>query len=79
MVLSQGNEIEIENLMYQGIRTRSDFYNPTKDKFKKLDEIEQEYIEAVLQAQSGNKTKTAEILGIDRKTLWSKISKYNIK
>jgi DNA-binding NtrC family response regulator len=79
VVLSKGNEIEIENLMYQGIRTKPDFYGPIKDKLKKLDEIEQEYIEAVLQAQSGNKTKTAEILGIDRKTLWSKIRKYNIK
>jgi transcriptional regulator with PAS, ATPase and Fis domain len=40
--------------------------------------MEKEYIKAVLQAQFGNKTRAAEILGIDRKTLWAKIKKYRI-
>ncbi|HHF42740.1 MAG TPA: sigma-54-dependent Fis family transcriptional regulator, partial [Candidatus Aminicenantes bacterium] len=46
--------------------------------FKSLEEIEKEYIKLVLQAQGGNKSRTAKILGIDRKTLLAKIKKYNL-
>ncbi|MDZ7722715.1 MAG: sigma-54 dependent transcriptional regulator [candidate division KSB1 bacterium] len=43
-----------------------------------LAEIEAEHIERVLQHTEGNKSKAAEILGIDRKTLRDKIKKYKI-
>ncbi|UCC39577.1 MAG: sigma-54-dependent Fis family transcriptional regulator [Candidatus Aminicenantes bacterium] len=79
VVLSKSQEIEIENLVYHGINTGSEFWNPGTGKFRTLDEIEKEYIKAALQAQSGNKSKTAGILGIDRKTLWAKIKKYNLQ
>lgn len=79
VVLSKGQEIEIENLVYHGISTGSEFWNPGTGKFRTLDDIERHYIKAVLQAQSGNKSKTAAILGIDRKTLWAKIKKYNLQ
>jgi two-component system response regulator AtoC len=38
-----------------------------------LAEIEKIYILKVLEATGGNKTKTAEILGISRGALWRKI------
>jgi len=79
VVLSKGKEIEIEDLVYHGISVSSELWNPTGDKFRTLEEIEKEYIKAVFQAQSGNKSKTAGILGIDRKTLWAKIKKYNLQ
>lgn len=79
VVLSKGQEIEIENLVYHGISTGSEFWNPGTGKFRTLDEIEKEYIKAVFRAQSGNKSKTAGILGMDRKTLWAKIKKYNLQ
>ena len=41
-----------------------------------LEEVEAEHINNVLASVKGNKTKAAKILGIDRKTLRSKISKY---
>ncbi len=41
--------------------------------FKTLKEIEKEYIQKVLQFTHSNKTKAAEILGIDRKTLRQKL------
>ncbi|MCK4667669.1 sigma-54-dependent Fis family transcriptional regulator, partial [Candidatus Dependentiae bacterium] len=44
-----------------------------------LEEVEIEYIKDVLNSQNGNKTKTAEILNIDRKTLREKIKKFNLK
>lgn len=79
IVLSDGDKIEIENLVYHGISTGSSFFHPPGGKFKTLSELEIEYIKAVLHAQFNNKSKAAEILGIDRKTLWAKIKKYKIQ
>ncbi len=44
--------------------------NPT------LDVIEQAYITWVLQSEGGNKTRAAEVLGIDPSTLYRKLSRY---
>jgi transcriptional regulator with PAS, ATPase and Fis domain len=44
-----------------------------KEGFKSLREKEKEYIQEVLLANEGNKTKAAKILGIDRKTLREKL------
>lgn len=44
-----------------------------------LDELEQIYIMSTLDKLSGNKKKTAELLGISEKTLYNKLNKYNIK
>ena len=45
--------------------------NPT------LEVIEQAYITWVLQAEGGNKTRTAEVLGIDPSTLYRKLARYD--
>jgi DNA-binding NtrC family response regulator len=42
-----------------------------------LAEVEVEYIRNVLASVNGNKTKAAQILGIDRKTLREKLQKLN--
>ncbi|GBE33195.1 transcriptional regulatory protein ZraR [bacterium BMS3Bbin05] len=42
-------------------------------------EAEKEYIVRVLQSTKWNRTRTAEILGISRKTLWEKINTLGIK
>ena len=44
-----------------------------------LEELEKKYIRFVLHRTKGKKTKAAEILGINRKTLGLKIKKYGIK
>jgi two-component system response regulator HydG len=41
-----------------------------------LDVIEQAYILWVLQSEGGNKTRAAEVLGIDPSTLYRKLSRY---
>jgi DNA-binding NtrC family response regulator len=41
-----------------------------------LDELEREYIQRVLAAESGNKTRAAQRLGLDRKTLYRKLEEY---
>jgi DNA-binding protein Fis len=38
-----------------------------------LEEVETEYIRNVLESVDGNKTRAAQILGIDRKTLREKL------
>jgi DNA-binding NtrC family response regulator len=78
VVLSKGDEIEIDSLIYHGISSSSSLFYPVGGRYKTLEEIEREYIKTVLQAQYGNKSKAAKILGIDRKTLTAKAKKYNI-
>jgi DNA-binding NtrC family response regulator len=79
VVLSKGEKIELEDLVYHGISASSSLLLPVGGKYKSLDDIEKEYIKIVLQAQHGNKSKTAKILKIDRKTLMAKIKKYKIQ
>jgi len=47
--------------------------NPT------LEAIERAYIMWVLQSESGNKSRAAEILGIDPSTLYRKLSRYGVE
>jgi len=44
-----------------------------------LEEQEKEYIKMVLKEVGGNKTLAAQILGIDRATLWRKLKKYSLE
>ena len=44
----------------------------------RLEELEREHIAKVMTSASGNKTKAAEMLGIDRKTLRTKLKRYDI-
>jgi two-component system response regulator HydG len=44
-----------------------------------LDELEREYIQKVLQAEGGNKTRAAQRLGLDRKTLYRKLEDYTAR
>jgi len=79
VVLSKGDEIELEDLMYHGISSTPSLFHMVRGKYQALDDIEKEYIKTVLLSHQGNKSKTAKILGIDRKTLWAKIKKYEIQ
>ncbi len=44
--------------------------------FCSLHELEQQYIQHVLQCCNGKKTQAAQILGIDKTTLWRKLRRY---
>ena len=48
---------------------------PPQEEFHTLEENEKEYIAWVLKQVNGNKTKAAEILGIDRVSLWRKLKR----
>jgi two-component system response regulator HydG len=87
-----GNVRELENLAQRlTVMTESDLIDipdlPPHMRFsipsstglnKTLAEIEVEHIQNVLSNTSGNKSKAAEILGIDRKTLREKLKKFSI-
>lgn len=64
------NIIEIEHLP-EHIKYTLDF---SSEKLLSLKEIEKQYIQKVLRATGNNKTKAAEILKIDRKTIRQKLS-----
>jgi transcriptional regulator with PAS, ATPase and Fis domain len=46
---------------------------------EKLDEVEKLHILKVLEETEGNKTKTAELLGIGLTTLYRKLKEYKIE
>lgn len=87
-----GNVRELQNLVQRLIvMTDGDVIDATalplamrfsvpreKGVHRTLDDIEREHIEAVLATVGGNKTRAAEILGIDRKTLREKLKSYKL-
>ena len=79
VVLVRNDRIGLEDLIYHGIGSRLTILEPVGGRYKTLDEIEKEYIKVVYYGQHGNKSQTAKVLGIDRKTLLSKLKRYNIQ
>jgi two-component system response regulator HydG len=79
-ILCREREIRVENLPTRITAPKSQplvddrpVENPT------LEVIEHAYIMWVLQAEGGNKTRTAEVLGIDPSTLYRKLARYEAK
>ena len=77
VVLTRGGLIEATSLPERITKRRKEplvaersYRNPT------LEVIERAYIMWVLQAEGGNKTRAAEVLGIDPSTLYRKLSRY---
>jgi two-component system response regulator HydG len=76
-VLTRGNLIDNASLPERITKRRKEplvaersYRNPT------LEVIERAYIMYVLQSEGGNKTRAAEVLGIDPSTLYRKLSRY---
>ncbi len=57
-------------------RRASDFLAAAVARKMSLAELEREYIERVLEDEGGNKTRAAQRLGLDRKTLYRKLEEY---
>ena len=77
-VLGRGNELDPTMLPARVLEPRAQRLvgdrppgNPT------LDVVEQAYIKWVLDAEGGNKSRAAEVLGIDPSTLYRKLSRYD--
>ena len=78
IVLSRDNHIDLNDLVYHGIYSEKPLYNSFKEESGTLQAVEKDYIRKILLKHHGNKSQTAEALGINRKTLWAKLKKYNI-
>jgi DNA-binding NtrC family response regulator len=59
--------------------TRRDVPAGLFEDLPKLEEVERRYIEHVLQAVRHNRTRAADVLGIDRRTLYRMAERYGIK
>jgi transcriptional regulator with PAS, ATPase and Fis domain len=80
IILTSGDEIGIGALPERITEPRTEPLisartppNPT------LEAVERAYIMWVLQSESGNKSRTAEVLGIDPSTLYRKLSRYGVE
>ena len=87
-----GNVRELENVIHRlVVMSEADFVDvpdlPSVMRFSvprrvsrlcSLAEVESEHVRSVLEEVGGNKTRAAEILGIDRKTLREKLKRYSI-
>ncbi len=74
MVVGKKPEIIVEDLpLHLNGKVRS------SDNLIKLDDLEKNHIEKILEKAGGNITRAASLLGIDRVTLYNKIKKYGLK
>ncbi len=83
VVLAGGTEIELDELTLTNLATASESnmqYDPMAVEYRpqSLEEVEMQHIEATLVSTQWNKSKTSQILGIERSTLDRKIRKYRL-
>jgi transcriptional regulator with PAS, ATPase and Fis domain len=76
VLLSSGSYIDAADLGLRAhVKESAKFRNGN---LSTLDEMEKEHIHRVLLATNHNLTKAADVLGITRATLYSKIKRYNL-
>ncbi|PID39206.1 MAG: hypothetical protein CR984_07640 [Proteobacteria bacterium] len=73
VIMAGGDTIEREHLPVRFLETSAEAGVPSNENFVTLAELGKRYIVNVLKACGGNKSKTAEILGISRAALWRKL------
>jgi len=79
VALANGTTIELahlpEDLKELSIKT----FRKKEGRIPSLEEQEESYIKWVLNESGGNKTLAAQVLGIDRVSLWRKLKKYGLE
>jgi two-component system response regulator AtoC len=77
VILVDGKTIHLNHLPERFLKDATAPKEADPENFLTLAEVENRYIVKVLQAAGGNKSKTAEILGISRAALWRKLKHIN--
>jgi DNA-binding NtrC family response regulator len=79
VALAEGSTIELQHLPLDLQQLTVSFQCSRPRQFLTLEEHEREYISWILEQVRDNKTKAAEILGIDRVSLWRKLRRYHME
>ena len=75
VALCNGNEIELDHLPDAVRKASRRPFRKQDGRLPSLEEQERDYIQWVLKETAGNQTMAAQILGIDRVSLWRKLKK----
>jgi len=78
IVLTENDVIEPSDLLYYGLSVDAPSRLPA-DLPQRLDDVEKHHIARMLKKYSAHKGKTADALGIDRKTLRAKLRRYGLE
>jgi DNA-binding NtrC family response regulator len=78
VTLCSGNGLEMQHLPLDFQQPQFQMQRHQRREFASLEDNEKEYIAWVVKQVNGNKTKAAEILGIDRVSLWRKLKRYDL-
>ncbi|MDD3581285.1 MAG: sigma-54 dependent transcriptional regulator [Desulfobacca sp.] len=73
VVIGKGRQIQLADLPFLGPTDRSAAVG------RSLEEMERQHIAQVLEAEGGNISRTAQVLKINRTTLYHKLKKYGLK
>jgi two-component system response regulator HydG len=79
VALARFDHLTVEDLPEQIRAYRADRFDLTADNVEELislDKLEQRYVERALKLLGGNKARAAELLGLDRRTLYRKLESY---
>jgi DNA-binding NtrC family response regulator len=76
--ISTGDDIKASDLPPDLTKLELHSYQRPKGQMMTLEELEKDYISHLLEITNQTRTQTAQILGIDRASLWRKIKKYNL-
>jgi len=79
VALTNGNTIEVVHLPEDLKELSIRIFRKKEGKIPSLEEQEKAYIKWVLKEVGNNKTVAAQILGIDRVSLWRKLKKYGLE
>ncbi|MEK6744032.1 MAG: sigma-54 dependent transcriptional regulator [Nitrospirota bacterium] len=79
IALANGDTIELAHLPEHLKELSLKTFRKVEGKIPSLEEQEMTYIKWVLNEAGGNKTLAAQILGIDRVSLWRKLKKYGLE
>lgn len=78
VVLATGKQIEATDLPSPDGVTADDFFGAAVSDFPTIEQLEARYVRRVLEKTGGRKDQAAQILGIDRRTLYRKEREYGL-
>ena len=78
VALASGDTLEPEHLPEDLRRLEIHTFRKKGNRYPTLEEQEKSYIQWILKEVGGNKSLAANILGIDRVSLWRKLKRYNL-